>query len=1498
MKLIGVSFLGLFAFAGFAADITINVPEGVTQDFYTAAAANGLSKSSFTGQRLVKTGLGTLVSTNDLANKNDKFFQRLLVKGGVFVVRTENDFGYNLMAGDAITVEPGASIRFETSTTTMVNNRCILFSGGGAAGEGGALKFTCPATVSFAQYKLQGNATFATSYAAGYTACLRGGGYSGSNKTLVNLGGYDLTLKAVDGGLGYRLGDGAFRLDGSGRVIVDGTYFGQESSAIQNITQTDGTTTLVLKNGATFRPRTQSMVSFFDAIDVSPDSFVWGGEDGAGDFGMTIGGWIGSGTIKGGISSLTITDSVTARIADLNVGKCLSLSGPIVFSEGTELYIDGGISLLNPGTEGRVHLVTSETGIEGLPTLKSQLNRHWTFEKSEDGLSLDLVYDAQVPPGAIDVCAAWGLQPGADPTVDNAALFNAGLAGCETANPVLYFPQGDYLFTSALAVGAKGNVTIVGDAPNAVLRAGTGVNSLVTANGAANLTVTGLHFADATGPAVEAASAANLAVTNNYFTNVGGTVGGVTAAAPVAVTDSDGVLVRDNQVMGGKTYAAAVNLANSTAAAGGEPVNGRVRIWVDQGETLDFVTAFARTGRAAYPQDYQLLKVGPGTLIGTNKTFNSLIWGIEVQEGVFRVRTNDDCGRVKYTEKSSYGYSDQLKIDAGATVVFTGGSSCLNNRVVEVAGAGAPGEGGAIVIRGNTGNCTFAQYTLSDDAVFYTEYAGGYAQCFDRLDAAHPSRIRFAGHRLTLRAASGCKGFRLQSGLTVGANGGTLEVDGCDLGQDNSAVVPTFETPVRLIDLVLRNGAVFRPKTQDVVGIFDTIDCDATSQVAGDGTAAFDMTIGAWFGCGSVDGGIASLTVQRAMASYVSDLVAGRFLSTAGGLVIGSGASLILSGDIAALTAGTDRKVAESGVSLSGCPSLAPTKQNRHWSVVSDETSFSLAYDSLKPEGAVDVVADWGLVGDGETDNAALFGQKLAALTAADPVLYFPAGTYLFATPISVGAKAGVTLLGDQGEAVLKAGTDVASVVDASGSTGLMLRDLAFAGTTGPAVTATGANGLVVERNLYTGVGGAIEGVEGAYPVAAFNCTATQVRDNRVTDGRTFDAAVYLSGGTKTDESEPLADQVRLYVARGETETVGQALAKSGRSEYPLKARLVKSGEGTLTGQSDYSGKILGVTVEGGVYRTTADSNYGIQDFGTKNVVYVKTGGTLNMAGTDVNLQNRVVYLEGSGAEGQGGALVVSAGYCRYAQFRLSGDATIATDCSTDTKLLNYLKDNSYHHAELSLKGYTLTLTAVRSGKGIVFCHGLTLPSDGTIVADGVTLKQDAAEFVPVGASAGKLPLVLKNGASFEPQSQDLVAAFARIACDETSQVIGVGAAAFALTIGGWSGVGTVGTGFTSLTVTDSLAFAAADILAGKAMTAACPVTIASGVKMFLSDPEGLFAALPRVSERYVCAESAVSFTGLPRKDRTSDFRSWKPVLADGTKLCIDTYLGTLLLVR
>ena len=54
------------AFTAVAADVTINVPEGVTQEFYEALAANGYQKTDLTGQRIVKTGLGTLIGTNDL----------------------------------------------------------------------------------------------------------------------------------------------------------------------------------------------------------------------------------------------------------------------------------------------------------------------------------------------------------------------------------------------------------------------------------------------------------------------------------------------------------------------------------------------------------------------------------------------------------------------------------------------------------------------------------------------------------------------------------------------------------------------------------------------------------------------------------------------------------------------------------------------------------------------------------------------------------------------------------------------------------------------------------------------------------------------------------------------------------------------------------------------------------------------------------------------------------------------------------------------------------------------------------------------------------------------------------------------------------------------------------------------------------------------------------------------------------------------------------------
>ena len=83
------------AFAAVAEDVTIDVPDGETRDFYSALSASGYEKSALTGQRIVKTGLGTLIGTNDLTTKSatTPYFHKLLVSQGTFRASRNGDFG-------------------------------------------------------------------------------------------------------------------------------------------------------------------------------------------------------------------------------------------------------------------------------------------------------------------------------------------------------------------------------------------------------------------------------------------------------------------------------------------------------------------------------------------------------------------------------------------------------------------------------------------------------------------------------------------------------------------------------------------------------------------------------------------------------------------------------------------------------------------------------------------------------------------------------------------------------------------------------------------------------------------------------------------------------------------------------------------------------------------------------------------------------------------------------------------------------------------------------------------------------------------------------------------------------------------------------------------------------------------------------------------------------------------------------------------------------------
>ena len=212
------------------------------------------------------------------------------MRDGVYCANADADFGYQGFYGDAVTVEDGATLKLASLKADHIRNRCILLYGDGAEGQGGALVCTGYGQNNFGQFYIKANTTFMTELAGDYALIFQKGTFSG-NATTITLNGNDLTLKAKGKGsrYGYRIAEG-FRVNGSGRFIVDGTYLGQGDKNVVNYTAAanDGYVTLVLRDGATFRPRQQATVSFFDKVDAEAGTTVSAGENSSAPFDMAL----------------------------------------------------------------------------------------------------------------------------------------------------------------------------------------------------------------------------------------------------------------------------------------------------------------------------------------------------------------------------------------------------------------------------------------------------------------------------------------------------------------------------------------------------------------------------------------------------------------------------------------------------------------------------------------------------------------------------------------------------------------------------------------------------------------------------------------------------------------------------------------------------------------------------------------------------------------------------------------------------------------------------------------------------------------------------------------------------------------------------------------------------------------------------------------------------------------------------------------------------------
>ena len=100
--------------------------------------------------------------------------------------------------------------------------------------------------------------------------------------------------------------------------------------------------------------------------------------------------------------------------------------------------------------------------------------------------------------------------------------------------------------------------------------------------------------------------------------------------------------------------------------------------------------------------------------------------------------------------------------------------------------------------------------------------------------------------------------------------------------------------------------------------------------------------------------------------------------------------------------------------------------------------------------------------------------------------------------------------------------------------------------------------------------------------------------------------------------------------------------------------------------------------------------------------------------------------------------------------------------------------------------------------------------------------------------------------------------------------------------------------GLVSLAITNSLVVAASDLLAGRRLSAACPLVFGDAAALTLLDA----GSLGRAGPGYVCAASEVSVEGCPHRAAGCDFNAFRPVISESGNSVVLVLSGFRIFVR
>lgn len=835
-------------------------------------AANGITPT--VGDTVLKKGMGTLTG----GDANNTWLGGMTVEKGRF----HPDANSTLGASPSLwTVKDGGSIHLNGARSYGASKTFVLEGDG--CGEGsdgtpsGALTISGNGTepCSSCAFQLSGDATIGA-------MCGNSGLFTMS---IFYLNGHTLTMRGPKTGnavLRFRYGScGAY---GTGTVLLDAVSLG--SSANNFIYLDSQSRVCKLVNGAEFMPGNQPMATMFSVIDCEAGTCINGDRFLGVALDLLFSNVVGVPKLGNALSKFTLTGSYVPRSSDLMSGaKMSAASTQVVFADGCFFDVSNEVAL----AAGRYEVVHSDVGIVGVPEVHGEiLQRGGSLELSDDGKTLTLVVPTAMPTeGAVNVCS-WGVLPGTD-GVGNAARFNAEVAKL-TGPAEVWFPNGTYVFDGPLALEGLSDVRLCGDGRSStIVMTDRSATAAISASGCIGLAISNLVVSGASGfsgVALSATACPGLSTGGLFFKAIPGGV----ERSPIVVADSADVNLGASVILDNAVYAAQASLVGtSTAVEGSEPQTSRVTLYVGPGETLEFADAFPRWGHGAFgdeafPEGGTLVKIGPGVLVSTNVLAGRLDH-FRIEEGVLESRVQGDLSGAASACNSVLN-GGTLFLHSSATYNT---SYRLLNQALEIAGTGADGWNGALVV-GDTTSYEIASgitFVLNEDATIYLR-KGSLSGVFSL------PHLDLRGNTLTVEGVGrdSCE-FRIRQNLEI-LSKGTLRVKNARLTSSDLTWVGLAGEKA---SLRFEADSRFIPEGSRLLTLFDECVFEYGAQFTGV-AASTPFTVETLTGAPDISANVC-LTVGKALKIRADDVLADQYLTSINALQFAQGATLQFAGGTA-----------------------------------------------------------------------------------------------------------------------------------------------------------------------------------------------------------------------------------------------------------------------------------------------------------------------------------------------------------------------------------------------------------------------------------------------------------------------------------------------------------------------------------------------------------------------------------------------------------------------